>query len=125
MSDSGRQELMLLGRAIADLRLRAGLTQSQVGVFLGLSKKTVQQWEQGMRQPPLDDLCRMAGLYNVTAGDLFGSALDYWIPPTLELVEVRGSALRRPRNERKRHAAIEGAQATTGRVRNRPSPVRQ
>ena len=37
--------------AIARARLRAGLTQAQFAQLLGVSKRTLEQWEQGRRQP--------------------------------------------------------------------------
>ena len=32
-------------------RLRSGLTQAQFAALLGVSKRTVEQWEQGRREP--------------------------------------------------------------------------
>ena len=32
-------------------RLKAGLTQAEVAVLLGVSKRTLEQWEQGRRKP--------------------------------------------------------------------------
>jgi putative transcriptional regulator len=32
-------------------RLKAGLTQSQFAALLGVSRRTLEQWEQGRRQP--------------------------------------------------------------------------
>ena len=37
--------------AITRARLRAGLTQAQFAQLLGVSKRTLEQWEQGRRQP--------------------------------------------------------------------------
>jgi putative transcriptional regulator len=36
---------------IVRARLRAGLTQAQFAVLLGVSKRTLEQWEQGRREP--------------------------------------------------------------------------
>lgn len=32
-------------------RLKSGLSQAQFAVLLGVSKRTLEQWEQGRRQP--------------------------------------------------------------------------
>ena len=32
-------------------RLKSGLTQAQFAVLLGVSKRTLEQWEQGRREP--------------------------------------------------------------------------
>ena len=36
---------------IRSLRDRFGLSQSQMAIYLGVSKKTLQNWEQGIRTP--------------------------------------------------------------------------
>lgn len=37
--------------AIAEVRTRSGLTQSQFASLLGVSPRTLQEWEQGRRAP--------------------------------------------------------------------------
>jgi putative transcriptional regulator len=37
--------------AIVRARLKAGLTQAQFARLLGVSRRTLEQWEQGRRQP--------------------------------------------------------------------------
>ena len=101
---------------MADARLRAGLTQANAAEYMGVCSKTIGQWEVGLRAPPIADACRLAGLYSISVGELFGSALDRWVPPTLKLAEVERSVLRRPINRRKSHGK---KLETVGRVRNR------
>jgi putative transcriptional regulator len=36
---------------IVRARVKAGLTQAQFAVLLGVSKRTLEQWEQGRREP--------------------------------------------------------------------------
>ena len=36
---------------IVRARVKAGLTQAQFAALLGVSKRTLEQWEQGRRQP--------------------------------------------------------------------------
>ena len=47
----GRRSRVEPPSAIARARLRAGLTQAQFAQLLGVSKRTLEQWEQGRRQP--------------------------------------------------------------------------
>lgn len=37
--------------AVAEARTRSGLSQSRFAEVLGVSKRTLQEWEQGRRQP--------------------------------------------------------------------------
>ena len=37
--------------SIVRARLKAGLTQEQFAALLGVSKRTLEQWEQGRREP--------------------------------------------------------------------------
>jgi putative transcriptional regulator len=36
---------------ILRVRLKSGLTQAQFALLLGVSRRTLEQWEQGRRQP--------------------------------------------------------------------------
>ena len=50
---------------IARARLGSGLTQAQFAALLGVSKRTLEQWEQGRRRPSgaAKTLIRVATLY--------------------------------------------------------------
>jgi putative transcriptional regulator len=47
----GRRSRVEPRSAIARARLKAGLTQAQFAALLGVSRRTLEQWEQGRRQP--------------------------------------------------------------------------
>ena len=47
----GRRSRVETPSPIARARLKAGLTQAQFAQLLGVSKRTLEQWEQGRRQP--------------------------------------------------------------------------
>jgi putative transcriptional regulator len=51
--------------AIARARLKVGLTQAQFAELLGVSRRTLEQWEQGRRQPSgaAKTLVRLAELH--------------------------------------------------------------
>jgi putative transcriptional regulator len=47
----GRRSKVWPGSQIVRVRLRSGLSQAQFAAALGVSKRTLEQWEQGRRQP--------------------------------------------------------------------------
>ena len=47
----GRQVKVAPRSPIVRARLKAGLTQAQFAALLGVSKRTLEQWEQGRREP--------------------------------------------------------------------------
>ena len=50
---------------IVRARLKSGLTQAQFAILLGVSKRTLEPWEQGRRQPSgaAKTLIRLAELH--------------------------------------------------------------
>ena len=56
----------------SEYRKRAGLTQNQVGDYIGISPQAVSKWENGQTQPDIDTLCKLASLYNITVDELVG-----------------------------------------------------
>lgn len=61
----GRRAQVESRSPIVRARLRSGLTQAQFAALLGVSKRTLEQWEQGRRQPSgaAKTLIRVAVLY--------------------------------------------------------------
>ena len=57
---------------IARARLKSGLTQAQFASLLGVSKRTLEQWEQGRREPSgaAKTLIRVAELHPEVLRDL-------------------------------------------------------
>ncbi len=47
----GRRSVVEPRSPIVRARLKSGLTQAQFARLLGVSKRTLEQWEQGRRQP--------------------------------------------------------------------------
>lgn len=50
MSGGGKRYFVSVS-PIAGARLKAGLSQARFAALLGVSKRTLQQWEQGRRKP--------------------------------------------------------------------------
>lgn len=50
---------------VARIRMKSGLSQSEFAAVLGVSKRTLEQWEQGRREPSgaARTLLRIAELY--------------------------------------------------------------
>ncbi len=57
---------------IKDIRLRKGLTQSEVASALGVSSVVYSRYENGKRQPSIDILVQMADIFGVTVDSLLG-----------------------------------------------------
>ena len=57
---------------IKDIRLRKGLTQSDVATALGVSSVVYSRYETGKRQPSIDMLIQMADIFGVTVDFLLG-----------------------------------------------------
>ena len=50
-SGGGKPSMIEPRSPIVRARLKAGLTQEQFAALLGVSKRTLEQWEQGRRKP--------------------------------------------------------------------------
>lgn len=55
---------------IKEYRMSKGLTQTQVGDKLGISRTTVAMWEAGLSMPRTDKLQELSNLYECTVDDL-------------------------------------------------------
>jgi transcriptional regulator with XRE-family HTH domain len=83
---------------IKKLRTDRKLTQQQLAEALGIAKRTVVRWEQGLREPGIAELKIMARFFGVSVdqligehlpeesfgplpkvSDLSGRELDYWV----------------------------------------------
>ena len=57
---------------IKDIRIRKGLSQSEVAAALGVSSVVYSRYETGTRQPSIDILIQMADTFGVTVDYLLG-----------------------------------------------------
>lgn len=58
------------GNYIYELRKRAGLSQSELALKLGVSNKAVSKWEVGKAKPAVDKLRKLAVIFGVSVDDL-------------------------------------------------------
>lgn len=47
----GKRTKVQQASQVAQVRLKSGLSQTQFAAALGVSKRTLEQWEQGRREP--------------------------------------------------------------------------
>jgi putative transcriptional regulator len=47
----GKRYVVAPKTEVAKARIKAGLSQSQFAALMGVSKRTLEQWEQGRREP--------------------------------------------------------------------------
>lgn len=59
-----------IGKFIASLRRKAGLTQEALGEKLGVTNKTVSRWETGNYMPDIEMLQLLAQEFHVTVDEL-------------------------------------------------------
>jgi len=64
-SGGGKRSVVEPRSPIVRARLKAGLTQEQFAALLGVSRRTLEQWEQGRRKPnqAAKTLIKVAELY--------------------------------------------------------------
>lgn len=61
-----------IGKAIKKERIKLGLTQSELGDILNVSKQTVSNWENGNRTPDTTTLEKLAQLFHVSVDYILG-----------------------------------------------------
>ncbi len=82
----------MLGTRIAQLRRKAGLSQSELAQRLRISPSAVGMYEQGRREPAVDVLLAMARIFDVSVDQLLGrmeTEAQSLSVPALEEMEAR------------------------------------
>lgn len=57
---------------LKELRLKKGLTQTELGEKVGVKQSTFTNWENGKREPSFENLVKLADLLEVSLDWLFG-----------------------------------------------------
>lgn len=95
--------------SLAEYRKRAGLTQKQVGDYIGISSQAVSKWEKGQSEPDIRSLCQLAKLYNITVDELVGNVLGEEGPrPIPTQKETKLSAFKEMLKRNPKKAIISG-----------------
>lgn len=71
----------LISERLREMRMKAGLTQKDLGDKLGLGKSTISEWESGKRMPGLELVEDIARALGIDPGYLMGWSSS----PSLEL----------------------------------------
>lgn len=66
----------LLGEKLKELRKAHSYTQDYVASVLGIVRQTYSNYETGRRKPDSDSLYKLAGLYDISIGDLMHLTVD-------------------------------------------------
>ena len=78
-----------LGKALADSRKKAGLSQGEVASRLGYtSPQFISNWERGLSSPPVPTLKKIATMYKVNADKIFTMVMDLTVERTREQLET-------------------------------------
>lgn len=51
---------------LKELRLKAGVTQKELATYLGVTGQTLLNWENGIYEPKIAELIKLADYFNVT-----------------------------------------------------------
>lgn len=62
---------------IRDLRVQAGLTQTEVANIIGCTQVSVLKWESGKNKPTIDKICKLAELYKVSESVIISAVTSY------------------------------------------------
>ncbi len=65
--------MSIIKERLKELREEKGLNQGQVADALKIPWSTYGNWEQGRREPSLDDVALLAKFFHATAGYLIGT----------------------------------------------------
>lgn len=60
----------MITKGIKICRIKAGMTQSELAILLGVSEMTISNYERGEREPSVAVLKRMAEIFGVTVDEL-------------------------------------------------------
>ena len=61
---------MSLGKTLADLRKRAGLTQAELGEKLSISAQAISKWENDISEPDISTLKKIAQIYEIPVANI-------------------------------------------------------
>ena len=66
---------------LKELRLKKGLTQTELGERVGVKQNTFTNWENGKREPNFENLSMLACIFDVS--------IDYLLSENLEISKER------------------------------------
>lgn len=64
--------MIIFSERIKELRQKKGLTQQKLAEILGIKQNSYSDWETGKNEPSLENLVKLADLFEVSLDWLFG-----------------------------------------------------
>lgn len=64
--------MKVFSERLKELRLKKGLTQTELGKKVGVKQNTFTNWENGKREPNFETIIKIADLLEVSLDWLFG-----------------------------------------------------
>lgn len=64
--------MKVFSERLKELRLKKGLTQTELGEKVGVKQSTFTNWENGKREPNFETIIKIADLLEVSLDWLFG-----------------------------------------------------
>ena len=84
-----------LPKNLCYLRKKKGLTQEQLQPYLGFTRSTWSNYENGISDPSIDDLVKISSFFGVSVGEIVQEDLEAKAPPGQRLI------FRRTRGQKK------------------------
>ena len=78
----------MLARRIAELRIKKGLSQSQLADMLHVSASTVGMYEQGRRTPSIDMLVELSRAFGVSLDYLITGSDYFYTDATSKMAQI-------------------------------------
>ncbi|WP_159797072.1 helix-turn-helix domain-containing protein [Streptococcus halichoeri] len=66
---------MLFSQNLKKKRLESGLKQQEIADMMEVNRVTYTNWENGKREPTLDNVVKLAKLFNTTTDELLGQTI--------------------------------------------------
>ena len=72
-----RETMKVFPQRLKELRLKKGLTQTELGEKVGVKQNTYTNWENGKREPNFETLLKLASILNTTTSYLLGEKNEF------------------------------------------------
>lgn len=78
----------MLARRIGELRIKKGLSQSQLAEMLHVSASTIGMYEQGRRTPSIDMLAELSNAFDVSLDYLITGTDYFYTDATSKMAQI-------------------------------------
>lgn len=78
----------MLARRISELRIKKGLSQSQLAEMLHVSASTIGMYEQGRRTPSIDMLVELSRAFDVSLDYLITGTDYFYTDATSKMAQI-------------------------------------